>query len=147
MRIKTSVMKQIQFFLLALTVCLLTACSSNDDEASESQLLRKWDLEEVQNGPVGKCQQDYAESYPSGTVTIEFKGNGKIDFNYADGKAETLDYAFPEDQEKYLTDLSVLTIGEVPFGYTIEGNRLKLHYLGFYFCDHIPATFVFTRTR
>jgi hypothetical protein len=40
-----------------------------------------------------------------------------------------------------------MIIGEVPFGYAIEGNKLKLHYFGVYTCDHIPATFVFKRTK
>ena len=102
---------------------------------------------EVQNGPAGFCKGDYANQYPSGTVIIELKGSGKIVFNYEDGKVETLDYSIPEDQEKYGTTLPVMNIGEVPFGYVLEGNSLKLHYYGFYTCDHIPATFVFKRAK
>ena len=41
--------------------------------------------------------------------------------------------------------LPVMNINEIPFGYVIEGNRLKLHYYGNYTCDHVPATFVFKR--
>ena len=100
-----------------------------------------------QNGPAGFCKDGYTNHYPSGTVIIELKGNGKIVFNYEDGKVETLDYSIPEDQEKYGSTLPIMNIDEVPFGYAIEGNSLKLHYYGFYFCDHIPATFVFKRTK
>ena len=137
--------KGILFILLA--VCLFTACSIDDDEFLGTGLTGIWDLVEVQNGPAGFCKGDYANQYPSGTVIIELKGSGKIVFNYEDGKVETLDYSIPEDQEKYGTTLPVMNIGEVPFGYILEGNSLKLHYYGFYTCDHIPATFVFKRTK
>ena len=139
-------------FLLWMGVVLMLAvgmssCNSDDDEIFGTGLTGKWDLMEVQNGPAGLCKDGYANHYPSGTVIIELKGNGKIVFNYEDGKVETLDYSIPEDQEIYGSTLPVLNIGEVPFGYAIEGNWLKLHYYGIYFCDHIPATFVFKRTK
>ena len=139
-------------FLLWMGVVLMLAvgmssCNSDDDEIFGTGLTGKWDLMEVQNGPAGFCKGDYANQYPSGTVIIELKGSGKIVFNYEDGKVETLDYSIPEDQEKYGTTLPVMNIGEVPFGYVLEGNSLKLHYYGFYTCDHIPATFVFKRAK
>ena len=142
-------MKQLKGIItVLLAVCIFTACSSSDDdEISETGLTGKWDLTEVLNGPAGKCQEGYSIQYSSGTVIIELKGNGKIVFNYEDGKVETLDCSIPADQEKYGFSMPVMNIGEVPFGYTIEGNRLKLHYLGAYCCDHIPATFVFKRTK
>ena len=56
-------------------------------------------------------------------------------------------YSIPENQEQYGSIYPVMKIDEVPFGYAIEGNRLKLHYHGMYLCDHIPATFVFKRIR
>ena len=134
-------MKRIKGILfIMLAVSLFTACS-NDDEIFGTGLTGKWDLVEVQNGPAGFCKDGYTNHYPSGTVIIELKGNGKIVFNYEDGKVETLDYSIPEDQVIYASTLPVLNIGEVPFGYAIEGNRLKLHYYGFYTCDHFPATF------
>lgn len=140
-------MKRIKGILfIMLAVSLFTACS-NDDEIFGTGLTGKWDLVEVQNGPAGFCKDGYTNHYPSGTVIIELKGNGKIVFNYEDGKVETLDYSIPEDQVIYASTLPVLNIGEVPFGYAIEGNRLKLHYYGFYTCDHIPATFVFKRIK
>ena len=140
-------MKRIKGILfIMLAVSLFTACS-NDDEIFGTGLTGKWDLVEVQNGPAGFCKDGYTNHYPSGTVIIELKGNGKIVFNYEDGKVETLDYSIPEDQEKYGTTLPVMNIGEVPFGYVLEGNSLKLHYYGFYTCDHIPATFVFKRIK
>ena len=122
------------FCMTLFMAVLMTGCSSDDDEI-------------FQNGPAGFCKDGYTNHYPSGTVIIELKGNGKIVFNYEDGKVETLDYSIPEDQEKYGSTLPVMNIDEVPFGYAIEGNSLKLHYYGFYFCDHIPATFVFKRTK
>ena len=140
-------MKRIKGILfIMLAVSLFTACN-NDDEIFGTGLTGKWDLVEVQNGPAGFCKDGYTNHYPSGTVIIEIKGNGKIVFNYEDGKVETLDYYIPEDQEKYGTTLPVMNIGEVPFGYVLEGNSLKLHYYGFYTCDHIPATFVFKRIK
>ena len=143
------IMKHFKISLLFIcTVCLLAACSnSDDDEFFGTGLTGKWDLTEVLNGPAGMCKDGYSNQYSSGTIIIELKGNGKIVFNYEDGKVETLDYSIPEDQEKYGTSLPVMNIGEVPFGYAIEGNRLKLHYFGAYTCDHIPATFVFKRTK
>ena len=135
------------FCMTLFMAVLMTGCSSDDDEIFGTGLTGKWDLVEVQNGPAGFCKDDYTNHYPSGTVIIELKGNGKIVFNYEDGKVETLDYSIPEDQEKYGSTLPVMNIDEVPFGYAIEGNSLKLHYYGFYFCDHIPATFVFKRTK
>ena len=135
------------FCMTLFMAVLMTGCSSDDDEIFGTGLTGKWDLVEVQNGPAGFCKDDYTNHYPSGTVIIELKGNGKIVFNYEDGKVDTLDYSIPEDQEKYGSTLPVMNIDEVPFGYAIEGNSLKLHYYGFYFCDHIPATFVFKRTK
>ena len=135
------------FCMTLFMAVFMTGCSSDDDEIFGTGLTGKWDLVEVQNGPAGFCKDGYTNHYPSGTVIIELKGNGKIVFNYEDGKVETLDYSIPEDQEIYGSTLPVLNIGEVPFGYAIEGNWLKLHYYGIYFCDHIPATFVFKRTK
>ena len=148
-------MKRIKGILfIMLAVSLFTACSnddsninSDDGEIFGTGLTGRWDLVEVLDGPAGYCKEGYTNQYPSGTVIIEIKENGKIVFNYEDGKVEPLDYSIPEDQEKYGTTLPVMNIGEVPFGYAIEGNRLKLHYYGFYTCDHIPATFVFKRIK
>ena len=148
-------MKRIKGILfIMLAVSLFTACSnddsninSDDGEIFGTGLTGRWDLVEVLDGPAGYCKEGYTNQYPSGTVIIEIKENGKIVFNYEDGKVEPLDYSIPEDQEKYGSTLPVMNIDEVPFGYAIEGNRLKLHYYGFYTCDHIPATFVFKRIK
>lgn len=148
-------MKRIKGILfIMLAVSLFTACSnddsninSDDGEIFGTGLTGRWDLVEVLDGPAGYYKEGYTNQYPSGTVIIEIKENGKIVFNYEDGKVETLDYSIPEDQVIYASTLPVLNIGEVPFGYAIEGNRLKLHYYGFYTCDHIPATFVFKRIK
>lgn len=143
-----SMMKN-RLLIMAIAIFGMTAlCScSDDDEFVGTGLTGKWDLVEVQNGPSGLCKDGYSNKYPSGTVIIELKENGKIIFNHEDGKVETLEYSMPGNQEEYGSSLPIINIGEVPFGYDIEGNRLKLHYLGFYFCDHIPATFVFKRTK
>lgn len=142
-------MKRLKGIITVLfAVCFFTACSSSDDdEFFGTGLTGKWDLTEVLNGPAGGCKDGYSNQFPSGTVIIEIKDNGKIIFNDEDRNFETLDYSIPEDQEKYASSLPVMNIGEVPFGYAIEGNRLKLHYLGLATCDHIPATFVFKRIR
>ena len=133
--------------ILMLFFCMSSCSSSDDDEIFGTGLTGKWDLVEVQNGPERGCNGDYANKYPSGTLIIEIKGNGKIVFNYEDGKVETLDYSIPEDQDKYYSSLPIMIIGEAPFGYVVEGNILKLHYAGIYTCDHIPATYVFKRTK
>ena len=141
--------KAFYLLLCCMLAVFLGACesSSDDDEVYGEGLTGKWDLVELQNGPEGSCRGDYVRRFPSGSVTIELKENGKIIFNYSDGKSETLDYSIPENQEQYGSIYPVMKIDEVPFGYAIEGNRLKLHYHGMYLCDHIPATFVFKRIR
>ena len=139
-------MKRVKIILfIMLATCLFTACSSDDDIIFDMGLIGKWDLVEVQNGPTGFCKGDYANQYSAGTVIIELKLYGKIVFNYEDGKVEICDFSIPKDQDKYASTLPVMNINEIPFGYVIEGNRLKLHYYGYYTCDHIPATFVFKR--
>ena len=126
-----------------LTICLFTACS----EISFTGLMGEWDLVSVKNGPLGYCQDDFVRSYPTGTVIVDFKGNGTIVFIYDTGKTETFDYSVPDNQEQFGSSLPVIEIGEVPFSYDIEGNMLYLQYLGPYSCDHIPATFVFRRAK
>ena len=116
---------------------------SSEDEFDE--LMGKWDLVEVQNGPAGFCKGDYVNQYPSGSVIITFTGNGMIVFNYKDGKVETYNYLIPENQKQYGSIYPVVLIREVPFSYEIEGSKLKLHYGGAATCDHFPAIFVFKR--
>lgn len=128
-------------------MCLLTACNSDDDEIIGNSLTGKWDLEEIQNGPSGMCIEDSKTRYPAGSVVIELKENGEMIFNYKDGKVDTCNYSIPADQDIFQSTMPVMTIGQVPFGYTIEQNRLKLHYYGIAYADHIPATFVFKRIR
>ena len=126
----TNMKKSLLFCLSALLILVfgISSCSSSDDdEIFGTGLTGKWDLVEVQNDPEGGCNGDYANKYPSGTLIIEIKGNGKIVFNYEDGKVETLDYSIPEDQDKYYSSLPIMIIGEDPFGYVVEGNILKLH--------------------
>ena len=152
-------MKRIKGILfIMLSVCLFMACSSDDsssddyinsddDEFLGTGLTGIWDLVEVQNGPAGFCRDGYANQYPSGSVIVKLKKNGKIFFKYEDGKVDTLDYSIPEDQEKYYSTLPVMLIGETPFGYDIEEDSLKLLYEGIHTCDHVPATFVFKRIK
>ena len=139
------------FYLLlcCMLAAILSACQKHNEleELEGEGLTGKWDLVELQNGPEGHCKGDYVRWFASGTVTIELNENGTIIFNYNDGKNEIFDYSIPENQEQYGSIYPVMMIGEVPFGYVIEDNWLKLHYYGMYFCDHIPATFVFKRTR
>lgn len=116
-----------------------------DTNIQTSGLVGRWDLVEVLNGPDGRCKEGFTTKYSSGTVIIEIKQSGEIVFNYKDGKTETCDLSFPADQKLY--NYPVLNIGETPFNYIVEGNILKLHYLGPYTCDHIPATFVFKRKK
>ncbi len=147
-RMIRNMIKMVVIACCTAAMMMLTACTnSDDDEIFGTGLTGKWDLVEVQNGPAGFCKSEYTNKYPSGSVIIRISGNGKIVFNYEDGKVETLNYTILEDQEKYSSTLPIMIIGDVPFGFAVEGNSLKLHYCGFYFCDHIPATFVFKRTK
>ena len=141
-----NMMKKVMVVLMGMV--MLAAChSSDDDDLPRVGLTGKWDLVEVQDGPEGRCQSGYVKKYSSGSVVIEFDGNGKIVFKYADGKIETLYYALTDNKEQYGSTLPIVLISEVPFGYEIVEGKLKLHYLGVYLCDHIPATFVFKSLR
>ena len=141
-----NMVKKVMMALLGIV--FLAACSSSDDEdLPRVGLTGKWDLVEIHDGPVGRCQSGYAKKYSSGSVIIELDGNGKIVFKYADGKVETLDYALTDNKEQYYSTFPIILIGDAPFGYEIVGGMLKLHYYGFYLCDHIPATFVFKPLR
>ena len=132
--------------LLLLPMLACVGCSSDDDEVYDDNLTGKWDLVEIKDGPEGRCEEGYVQRYSSGTVIIEIK-DGQIVFNYQDGKKETMSYSIPKNQELYYSSLPVMLIGEVPFSYVIEKNRLYLHYCGICTCDHSPATFVFKRIK
>ena len=137
--------RTIKIIMMLMITCIIGACSS-DDEVFGEGLAGKWDLTEVQNGPREMCKDGNFTKYQSNTVVIQINGNNTIDFSYSDGKKETMPLKY-EDQSKYQGTLPVISIGDVPFGYEVGSSQLKLHYFGAYFCDHIPATFVFKRTR
>ena len=99
-----------------------------------------WQLREVLNGPVSLRDKNSLQQ-----VMVVFQEDGNAIFAYEDGKIKTLIYQQAENQELYQTNLPVLTIGDVPFSYNMEEDKLYLHYLGVYLCDHIPATFVLER--
>ena len=138
--------RAIKNVMMLLAALFIAACSSDEDEFAGEGLTGKWDLIEVQNGPSGMCQDGYSTKYQSKTVVIQIQGSNTIEFAYSDGKTESMPLKL-EDASAYQSNLPVLTIGGVPFGYEVTSTRLKLHYFGAYFCDHIPATFIFKRTR
>jgi len=83
-----NMVKKVMMALLGIV--FLAACSSSDDDdLPRVGLTGKWDLVEIHDGPVGRCQSGYVQYYSSGSVIIELDGNGKIVFKYADGKVET----------------------------------------------------------
>ena len=137
--------RTIKTIMALLIACIIGACSS-DDEVYGEGLAGKWDLTEVQNGPSGMCKDGYSTKYQSKTVVIQINGSNIIEFSYSDGKKETMPLNY-EDHGKYQSSLPVISIGGIPFGYEVGSSQLKLHYFGAYFCDHIPATFVFKRTK
>lgn len=138
--------RTIKNVLMLLAALFIAACSSDDDEYAGEGLMGKWDLIEVQNGPAGMCQDGYSTKYESKSVVIQIQGGNTVEFTYSDGRTETMPLKL-EDADAYQSNLPVLTIGGAPFGYEVASTRLKLHYFGAYYCDHIPATFIFKRTR
>ena len=115
---------------------------------SETALLGKWTLVEIENGPgsLGGDQTWREEIPKSYSYVIEFKSDGTMSMpeECATTPAQH-HYVFLKDTEHYPSTFPVVLIDEVPFGYAFENNKLRLHYEGAYTCDHIPATFVFQR--
>ena len=81
-------------------------------------------------------------------------GIGTIVYKLADGKTHNCEYFIPEDQERYQTNYTVIVIVDprvnqpgIPFGLEFDNDRLLLHYLGYYFTDHIPETYVYKRIK
>ena len=107
---------------------------------------------EVQNGPgsLSDNGQAWKKDIPK-DYTIEIKGDGTILFPEDEKNASTpstpVKLTLVSSEETTYSNYPVLKIDEVPFGYEVTSTRLKLHYYGFYFCDHVPATFVFKRIK
>ena len=151
-------MKKIGYaWLCAATMLALgmSSCSSNDleitngpneTELSESSLIGRWSLTEIQDGPVSLRDKTLDElGFPSGAI-VEFREDKKVVFHYSDGTSETTDYDFPKHPENYNMTSPIVLIGnEVPFSYKMTNSCLRLHYGGIATCDHIPATFNFVR--
>ena len=128
---------------LFLTIAGLSSCSS-DDEIEGTELIGKWVLVEVKNGPVGQAWRD---NMPKNYM-IEITANETILFPNEEGGITDVKYTYSEHPNNIGGyDAPVIYIGEVPFGVTIASNRLELNYIGIATCDHIPATFIFNRKR
>jgi hypothetical protein len=151
--------RTIEMVLMTLLIVLvavfvgstLMSCSSDDDEiiGNEEMLLGTWLLVDIENGPgsLGGGQQTWKEDIPSMYV-IEFRSDGTMSFPEECLTTPALHhytFSLPEDMNNNITELPLVFIDEVPFGYAFEADKLKLHYKGVYTCDHIPATFVFER--
>ena len=138
-------MKKIVFCML--TVILFIGCSSQNDDAISTgrELIGQWDLVEILNGPRLPNKEGNVTRYPSGSVIVEFMTNGMCVLLHHTGEQEVYDYTFPKDLENYHFEWPVVLLDDVPFGYTIEGDVLKMLYGGLATTDHIPATFVLKR--
>lgn len=151
-------MKKNLLYVIGAAIILtigLSSCSSNDleitngpneTEPSESSLIGRWSLTEIQDGPVSLRDKTLDElGFPIG-VLVEFREDKKVDFHYSDGTSETMDYDFPKHPENYNMNSPIVLLGnEVPFSYEMTNECLRLHYGGIATCDHIPATFNFVR--
>lgn len=134
-------------FLLMVSVViigLMPIISCTDDSAVGARLRGKWELIEVLDGPREITRYGNKKVIPQDSVTVKFQ-TGKVKLSIKNDATKTMDYYYPEDQERYNTNDPVIVIGNAPFGYTFEDGLLKLHYCGFYLCDHRPATFVFKK--
>ena len=145
---KRMIMKKNLLLLISAMLILpisMCSCDNDDEKVIGEGLTGKWDLVKVLDGPNGQCEDGYVEEYTSGSVVIEFQGNGKAVFKYDTGKKEAHAYSVPEYQKGDVSPY--IYLDDILFYYTIEKNRLTLRYGGIYACDHIPATFVFKRTN
>ena len=141
----------LQIFAVMLLSISITGCSS--DEFEGEGLYGRWRLLEVQNGPGSlgdDGQQAWKKDIPN-DYTIEIKGDGTILFPEDEKNASTpstpVKLTLVSSEETTYSNYPVLKIDEVPFGYEVTSTRLKLHYYGIYYCDHVPATFVFKRIK
>lgn len=146
--------------LLMLAVGM-SSCSSDDEkdlsgfdaeEISRSGLFGRWRFVEMLNGPIGASQPN------PHIMEIRDDGDGlhgSIVITNENGEWEKIGWECPDIEEKYNTDEPVIQLifpGDcepyiVPYSCEIECTTLKLHYIGPYFTDHIPETYVYKRIK
>ena len=146
--------------LLLIAAVAMSSCSKDDDDRSticifDDNFLSRWKFVEMLDGPRGAKQPD--------AHILEFATNNRVFFTcygaFPFSSATNIpndgwEYFFPEDQESYNCSFPVVVIFNksinmpgIPFGLECDGTTLKLHYLGSYFTDHIPETYVYRRVR
>ena len=149
-------------FVLSFGIAGLSSCSSDDETVVGGGLIGKWRLVETQNGPIGAPQP--------APYTMEIKGadewdgtmgryGGTIVYTFDNGDRYISFWKYSDDESIYSTSLPVILITHqsvtdseeecgsyvTPYGCEISSTTLKLHYLGFYFTDHIPETYVYKK--
>lgn len=146
---------------LLMLVVSMSSCSSDDEkeisgfdaeEISGSGLFGRWRFVEMLDGPIGAGQPILH------IMEIRDNGGGQhgsVVFTREDGEWQEIRWEYPNEEDKFLTDKPVIKMvypedGEpliVPYSCEIGSTILKLHYLGFYTTDHIPATYVYKRIK
>ena len=135
--------KNLALFMMLLAAVAMTGCSSDEKEPQivicfiQPEIIGKWQLEEVKDGPHEFHQNGYEDAFKG--ALVDFSPKGKVTMTFSNYHTEKMDW---RNDKNTIDDLPVVYIENVPFTYTIEGLELKLHYKGIYKTDHIPATFV-----
>ena len=153
--------------LLLIAAVAITSCSSDDDDRTttcifDDNLLGKWQFVEMLDGPEADFDTHRSAKQPDAHM-LEFASDGRVFFTcygaFPFSPATNLpndgwEYFFPEEQESYHCPFPVVVIFHqsinmpgIPFGVECDGPTLKLHYLGTYFTDHIPETYVYRRVK
>ena len=146
---------------------LIWSSNSDDDDRTttcifDDNLLGKWQFVEMLDGPEADFDTHHSAKQPDAHM-LEFASDGRVFFTcygaFPFSPATNLpndgwEYFFPEEQESYHCPFPVVVIFHqsinmpgIPFGVECDGPTLKLHYLGTYFTDHIPETYVYRRVK
>ena len=151
-------------FYLFLVLCLaaatagLVSCSSDDDDyyvintldKMKQAIIGQWRFVEMLNGPAAIIEAHNGANQPAGH-TIEFTSDNEVIYTSDDGEIRKEYYHFASEQKNYITDFPVIILSQqpnnpdyyTPWSVEITGNEMKLHYVGFYTTDHIPAKFIY----
>ena len=151
--------------LLLMAASTFNACSNNNDDDDRFVIcppgptfIGTWQFVEMLDGPGADFNTHRGGLQPQAHTMQVFPFNeygiGTIVYKLADGKTHNCEYFIPEDQERYQTNYTVIVIVDprvnqpgIPFGLEFDNDRLLLHYLGYYFTDHIPETYVYKRIK
>lgn len=143
--------------LLLLTLPAATACDNSDDDDDRfvvcptENIEGKWRFVEMLDG-VGASFETHRGATQPAAHTLEFMADGGLCYTFDDGTAEESTYSYV-DPTAYGTYYPVIVVSDsndgsdTPFSVELEGDQLRLHYVGPYFTDHIPETYVYQRIR